>query len=209
MRNKEIFKLVLAASLLAMTFVLDIVIKAIPGLNIAMPLGGGFLGFHLLPLLLIGIWLGFKYGLASGIIYGVASFFYDGYSFAFFASNVGDSILIILLDYIIPFGGFAVAALFSKSLEKRSHFVYAVITAFTIRWASSTIVGAILWATYADGHEWTSNLLTSLNNNALLYSGVYNITYNITTAFVIIFIGLISFRQLRDIKNNYLTENGQ
>lgn len=208
-RNKEVFKLALAATLIAITFTLDIVTGIIPGLNISMPLGGRILGISLLPLALIGFWLGFKYGLIAGIMYGVISFFYDGYSFAYFASNIGETFLIFMLDYVIAFAGFSVTGLFRQGLKKRSHFVYALIIAFTIRWASSTVVGAILWATFATGHEWTNNLYVGLNSNGLLYSGIYNMIYNITSFSLVSFIGLMTFKQLGFMRDNYIIESDQ
>lgn len=204
MKNRETFKVVVAASLVAIAFALDFVTGVIPGLNLSMPLGGRFIGISLFPLALIGFWLGFKYGLIAGVIYGLISFFYDGYGLSFFATNLSDALLVFFLDYIVAFGGFAITGLFKQGLEKRSSFILGTVTAISIRWASSTIVGAILWVSYATSHDWTTNLLGSLNGNALLYSGIYNIIYNFTTAIVLILIGMLSFKQLGAIRENYL-----
>lgn len=196
----QIRNVVIVSTLLAIAIALDVVTGMIPGLNLSMPLGGRLFNISLLPIILIGIFLGPIYGIVGAVTYGLFGFFFDGYALSYFATNLGEATLVFLLDYVIAFGALGLSGFFKKSLESPLYFALTTFVVLMIRWLSSTIVGAILWSAYASGSEWTQNLMEGVNNNAFIYSGIYNIIYTITTAITLIIIGGLTLNQFRNLK---------
>jgi len=196
----QIRNVVIVSTLLAIAIALDIVTGMIPGLNLSMPLGGRLFNISLLPIILIGVFLGPIYGIVGAVTYGLFGFFYDGYALSYFATNLGEAALVFFLDYVVAFGALGLSGFFKKTLDSPLYFAITTLVVLTIRWISSTIVGAILWAAYASGSEWTQNLMDGVNNNAFIYSGIYNIIYTLTTALSLIIIGSLTLTQFRNLK---------
>ncbi len=196
----QIRNVVIVSTLLAIAIALDVVTGMIPGLNLSMPLGGRLFNISLLPIILIGIFLGPIYGIVGAVTYGLFGFFFDGYALSYFATNLGEATLVFLLDYVIAFGALGLSGFFKKSLESPLYFALTTFVVLMIRWLSSTTVGAILWAAYASDSEWTQNLMDLVYNNAFIYSGIYNIIYTITTAVTLIIIGCLTLNQFRNLK---------
>ena len=202
----QIRNVVIVSTLLAIAIALDVVTGMIPGLNLSMPLGGRLFNISLLPIILIGVFLGPIYGIVGAVTYGLFGFFFDGYALSYFATNLGEATLVFLLDYVIAFGALGLSGFFKKSLDTPIYFALTTFVVLMIRWLSSTIVGAILWAAYASGSEWTQNLMEGVNNNAFIYSGIYNIIYTLTTAISLIVIGGLTLNQFRNLKTQ-ITSN--
>lgn len=196
----DLKSIVLVAMFLAIAIVIDIVTGVIPGLNLSMPLGGRLFNISLLPIILIGIFLGPIYGLSGAIIFGVFGFFMDGYGIAYFSQNLSQALLVFLLDYIVSFGALGLSGFLKKSLNSPFHITLTITFTLMIRFISSTIVGALLWVAYASGDSWTNNLLNNVGNNALIYSGIYNIIYTLTTIITLSIISVLMLKQLRNLK---------
>ncbi|MBN3490499.1 energy-coupled thiamine transporter ThiT [Acholeplasma equirhinis] len=168
--NKELKKLVLTAVLAALAIALGFVIKITPGLNLEMPQGGNVFGINMLPLILIGIVIGWQYGLLGGAVYGVISLIMDGYTFHWGS---------FLLDYIIPFAGIAaVGGFFGKDVLKGwKKLALVFLCAFILRWISHGLSGVLIFADYAP-----------VGTNAWFYSFIlYNLPY-LATTFTISFV---------------------
>lgn len=196
----QIRNVVIVSTLLAIAIALDVITGLIPGLNLSMPLGGRLFNVSLLPIIMIGIFLGPVYGIVGAVTYGLFGFFYDGYALSYFATNLSEALLVFFLDYIVAFGALGLSGFFKKALGSRIWFSITAVVVLLIRWLSSTIVGAILWAAYASGSEFTQNLMDSVNQNAFIYSGIYNIIYTLTTALSIIIIGSLALPQFKELK---------
>lgn len=199
----RIRNIVIVSTLLAIAIALDVITGMIPGLNLSMPLGGRLFNISLLPIILIGIFLGPVYGIVGAVTYGLFGFFFDGYALSYFATNLGEAALVFFLDYVVAFGALGFSGFFKKSLNSPLYFSITTIIVLAIRWASSTVVGALLWASYAAGSEWTANLMQGVDNNALIYSGIYNLTYTLTTVISIIIIGSLTLTQFRELKRQF------
>ena len=193
-------KVAIVSTLLAIAIALDVVTGMMLGLNLSMPLGGRLFNISLLPIILIGIFLGPVYGIVGAVTYGLFGFFYDGYALSYFATNLTDALIVFFLDYIVAFGALGLSGFFKKSLDHVLNFSLTTIFVLLIRWVSSTIVGAILWSAYATDNEWTQNLMSGVGNNAFIYSGIYNIIYTLTTAVSLIVIGSLALTQFRTLK---------
>lgn len=199
----DIKRIALVSVLLALAITIDIVTGFIPGLNASLPLGGRILNISLLPIMLIGLFTGPLYGVIGAVIYGIFGYFADGYALSFFADNLVDALIVFLLDYIIAFGALGLVGVFKKALDKPIYFVVMSLSALLIRWLSATIVGAILWISYATSNSWTNSILEGVGNNAFIYSGIYNLAYTIPTFIVINVIVVLAFKQLRELKENF------
>jgi len=226
-QNVETKKMIATINLLAIAIVLDVLINAIPVLNLSMPFGGKFFGLSMLPIVLIGLMFGLKYGLISGFIYAMYNF---GIDYIIYIETLritlegwtGESwgtfkiVLLILFDYVIPFMAFGLAGLFKDGFKNKLHFIYAFVFVSIIRLVSSTISGVILWSSsieYATSQvelgEANENIATQLfafvGNNLWLYSLGYNFIYVATTLATVLVIGLLTYRRLQLLNNTYFS----
>lgn len=228
MKNKlETKKMIATINLLAMAIILDVLINAIPVLNLSMPFGGKFFGISMLPIVIIGLMFGLKYGLISGFIYAMYNF---GIDYIIYIETLkvtlegwtGESwgatkiFFLILFDYIIPFMAFGLSGLFKEGFKQKSKFIYAFITVSLIRLISSTISGIILWSSsikYAvdqveqgeAGENIGTRIFSLVGNKVWLYSLSYNFIYITTTLIVTLSIGLLSYKRLQVITEDYFT----
>src|SRR5690554_2802159 len=157
MKNKELTKLIVTAIMVAVAIVLDVIVSSIPGLNLSMPFGGKFFGISILPLIIIGLIYGLKYGLLGGFTYAIYNFSFDYLIYlstlkATLESWTGTTwtfwhiLALILFDYLIPFTAYGLAGLFKKdNLNTISNIVKAVLLVSVVRLVSSSIGGVLLW----------------------------------------------------------------
>jgi thiamine transporter len=219
--KKETKRMLIAVNLLAFAIILDVITNAIPGLNLSMPFGGKFFGISMLPLVLIGLIVGLKYGLISGLIYAIYNFGVDyiiyletlritleswtGTSWTF-----GMITMLILFDYVIPFTAFGLSGLFKDGLNQPIQMIKAILFVSVIRLISSTISGVILWQSsilYASEqvnlHGEAPNLATRIfafvGESLWLYSFGYNFIYIFTTTLAVSLIGLLIFKRVKEI----------
>lgn len=226
-KSVETKKMIATINLLAIAIVLDVLTNAIPVLNLSMPFGGKFFGISMLPLVLIGLMFGLKYGLISGFIYAMYNF---GIDYIIYLETLritlegwtGESwgafkiTMLILFDYVIPFMAFGLAGLFKDSFKYKLHFIYAFVFVSVVRLISATLSGVILWGSsieYAtqqvEQGEANENIATQIfsfvGNNLWLYSLGYNFVYVATTLATVLVIGLLIYKRLQMLKNDYFS----
>lgn len=132
MKKKEVFSLSFSAIFLSFAVVIEVVFKMIP----SMPNGGG-ISLAMLPLAIISIVCGWKYGILAGAAYGIIDCFcLDGYGFNPFS---------FFLDYVLAFAAMGVVGVFrNKILEgNKLHFVFGLLLAAFLRWCFSGFSGVI------------------------------------------------------------------
>jgi len=227
--KKETKKLLITVNLLALAIVLDLVTSAIPGLNLSMPFGGKFFGISMLPLVLIGLLVGLKYGLLSGFIYALYNFGIDYIiyletlrvtleSWTGISWSIGMIVLLILLDYVIPFMAFGLSGLFKNGFNKFSKYLNAILLVSFIRLISSTLSGVILWSSsiiYAseqvalgnESHDLATSIFSFVGNNLFLYSFGYNFIYIFTTTLLVSIISFLTHKRLLEISNYFELSN--
>jgi len=196
--NKELRKLLTTTILVVVAIVIDVLITVIPGLNLSMPMGGKLFGISLIPLVLIGLLFGLKYGLLGGFIYALYNFSFD---YLIYLSTLQATLeswtgtpwsfwhimALILFDYIIPFMAFGLSGLFKKNDLKLKNIVLSVTLVSVVRLISSSIAGVLLWgssiqyAASAGDNNIATQIFSFVNNNLVLYSLIYNIIYILTT----------------------------
>lgn len=102
-----------------------------------MPMGGSVTLFSMLFICLIGYWFGAKYGLITGVAYGLLQFIIDPYMV---------SIWQVLFDYPLAFGGLGLSGLFcNKKWGLQIGYIVGVVGRFIF----STLSGVIFFAEYA------------------------------------------------------------
>lgn len=219
--KKETKRMLIAVNLLAFAIILDVITNAIPGLNLSMPFGGKFFGISMLPLVLIGLIVGLKYGLISGLIYAIYNFSADYIiyletlritleSWTGISWNFGMIVLLVLFDYVIPFTAFGLSGLFKDGFSSKLNMIKSILFVSAIRLVSSTLSGVILWQSsiiYASEqvnlHGEAPNLATRIfsfvGERLWLYSFGYNFIYIFTTTISVGLIGLLIFNRVREI----------
>ena len=102
-----------------------------------MPMGGSVTLLSMLFVCLIGYWFGLKYGLITGIAFGLLQFIIDPYML---------SIPQVILDYPFAFGALGLSGLFcNKKIGLQIGYVIGVVG----RFVCSTLSGVIFFADYA------------------------------------------------------------
>ena len=134
---------------------------------IQMPQGGS-VSLAMIPLFIIAIRRGAPVGIASGAVYGLISLAIDGQIF---------HPLSILLDYVLAFGLLGISGLFPKKL---SGIIFGIISGVGLRFSSSLVSGAVLFAEYAPQGQ-----------NVWAYSAIYQASYLIPELVIsVVIIGL-------------------
>ena len=102
-----------------------------------MPMGGSVTLLSMLFVCLIGYWFGLKYGLITGIAFGLLQFIIDPYML---------SIPQVILDYPFAFGALGLSGVFcNKKFGLQIGYVIGVVG----RFVCSTLSGVIFFADYA------------------------------------------------------------
>ncbi len=102
-----------------------------------MPMGGSVTLLSMLFICLIGYWFGPKYGLITGVAYGLLQFIIDPYMV---------SIWQVILDYPLAFGALGLSGLFcNQKWGLQIGYVVGVVGRFIF----STLSGVIFFADYA------------------------------------------------------------
>ena len=167
-----------------------------------LPYGGSVTVASMLPIIIISYRHGIKYGLITGLAYGIIQQLLGLKTLSYVTTWV--SILaVILLDYIIAFAVIGFGGLFKKIIKNQpAALVAGTILACLLRYACHVISGATVWAG-----------LSIPTNAALIYSFGYNATYmipeTIVTVVLAYYIGsLIDFRNpsIRHMKQTEKTK---
>ena len=158
-----------------------------------MPYGGSVTIASMLPIVIAAYRHGFLWGLGTALTNSVIQLLLGVNNLSYFST--WQSILaIILLDYIVAFGVFAISGLFRR-VEKRQNFafLYGILLSSVLRYICHVISGATVWVG-----------LSIPDNAALLYSLSYNATYMIPETIVLVAIG-VYLTSMIDFRSQYPT----
>ena len=132
-----------------------------------LPNGGGVTFASMVPIIMISLLYGAKYGIVSGVIYslvqGVMGFYAPP------VQNFSSFLIVILFDYLIAFTVLGCADLFWK-LFKRVKWAIPLCGTFTVflRFLCHLVSGVAIWSAYAPEGQ-----------SPFAYSLVYNASYMI------------------------------
>lgn len=171
-------KLVTGGVLIALGTVLS-VIKVFE-----MPYGGSITFCSMLPVMLFSYKYGIKWGVFSGLIYGVLQFLLG--TGAIKGLTLGAVIGVVVFDFLVAFGVLGFAGVFRKKIKNNAlGFSLGVLVAAFLRYLSHIISGYIFFGDYAEWYftqegfalgEWSMQNFNG-SSLALWYSAVYNGTY--------------------------------
>ena len=133
-KNEVVFGIAFSAMMIALAICFEVLCKVIPFLQ--MPLGGG-ISLAMLPLALVTVVCGVKYGICAGVAFGLINFLIDGYGF---------NLASFILDYIIGFTVISMIGIFRKDIlkGKTRYFIFGFILGLLLRWIASGSVELLM-----------------------------------------------------------------
>lgn len=159
MNSKKLLALTESAVMLALSFVLNLVVLW------QMPLGGKVTLVSMLPVMLIGIRHGVKWGFATTFAYAILQ---TALSFAKVASwglTATVFIVCILFDYLLPYALLGIPSLFRRG--GKVMIIVGVSLALVARFACHFLTGATIWA------NWVDDAPGAILSYSLIYNGQY------------------------------------
>ena len=139
---------------------------------IDLPYGGSVTVAHMVPVILIAYRYGPKWGLFSGLTYGVLQALLGMKSLSY-ATSIWAGIAIVVLDYLAAYLFLGAGAWFRKLKSQPAAVTLGALCACVLRYVCHVITGATVWAG-----------LSIPTSAALSFSLIYNATYMIPETIV-------------------------
>ena len=154
-------KLTTTGILLALSIVLSMIRL------FTLPQGGSVTPASMLPIIIVSLLYGNRWGILSGIVSGILSMLLTGGIPAPPVTNIRYYFLVLLLDYILAFGFLGFSSFFYRLYGKKPLSVpFAAATVIFLRFLCHFTSGIFIWGVYAwEGY------------GAALYSLLYNGSY--------------------------------
>ena len=148
-----------------------------------LPYGGSVTIGCMLPIIIIGYRHGIRWGLVSGLVFGILQQLLDLNTLSY-VTTWQSIVAVIFLDYIIAFLVIGLGGVFRKSMPQHKALAVGTVTVCLLRYLCHVISGATVWAG-----------LSIPTNAALWYSIGYNATYmvpeTIVTATLAYYVGSV------------------
>lgn len=143
----------------------------------SLPQGGEVTLCATLPLVLVGYRYGVKWGFATCFVYAIIQLLL-GLKNVSYAETIGVALLIILLDYLIPYTVFGLSGLF-RGKKQIPALCGGLLLCTALRYVSHVVVGYVVWGQWAGG-EWLTALCSALGvpESGSLYLLLYSLGYN-------------------------------
>lgn len=184
MKKKEVFNLSFSAIFLSFAVVIEVIFKVVPGF----PNGGG-VSLAMLPLAIISIVCGWKYGVVAGLAYGVIDCFcLDGYGFNPFS---------FVLDYVLAFASLGIVGVFREKIlsGSKGYFILGLVLAGLLRWTFSGFSGVINANVWGYDSAFLEGIFGQGNGSTIwlyIYSFLYyNLPYISVSIALCIIVGLL------------------
>jgi thiamine transporter len=153
-------KLAVSSIFIALSTILS---ELIP--SISLPFGGSITVLSMVPVCLIGIMFGIKWGICSGLVYGVIQMFFGFGNFAY-ATGFIAVLTIALFDYVVAYGVLGLSGIFMKLVKNKAvAALLGVILCCFLRFVCHFITGVTVWREIVS--TW----------GAIWYSITYNASY--------------------------------
>lgn len=164
-------KLTVSAIFIALSTVLS---ELIP--SISLPFGGSITLLSMVPVCLIGIMFGVKWGIFANLAYGCIQLLFglSNVTYAAGIAGVWGALAVLLFDYVIAYGALGLSGAFKNTVKNKFlSAVLGVVLACLLRYLCHFITGVTIWREIADlwGAVWYS----------VTYNGTYMIPELITT----------------------------
>ncbi len=130
-----------------------------------LPMGGSITLFSQVPIIIIGYRYGAKWGIPTGIIYGILQMLLQGLGNFAYVKGIGAYLILILADYVFAFMALGLGgAMFKKSVKNQSLALgLGAFVGSLLRFICHFISGVTIWGEYADG--WKSVWVYSFGYN--------------------------------------------
>ena len=167
-------KITVSAIMVALSIVLTLVSKVIPAPWLQ---GGSITIASAVPIILVSLILGWKWGLISSVAFSIIQMMTGFYSpptqtFIYF-------VLVILFDYVLAFGVYGLAGIFYPLFKKRPWAIpLSGCIVMVLRFVCHIISGVLIWGVYAEEGQ-------SVWQYSLLYNGTYMVPEIIITTIVL------------------------
>ncbi len=192
--NENTQKLTVCAVMVAMSTVLSFIKFA------QLPYGGSVTLFSFVPLLFAGYAFGWKWGIGSGIAYGILQAMF-GISEAVAGLQWWQVILCAAFDYIFAGASLGLAGMFRKPLKNhRAAFAAGTVTACLLKYMFHFLSGFIIFSGYAEwffteggGASYGSKILEAFSGQGLaaIYSLIYNGLFSIPEMIISVIMAMI------------------
>ncbi len=179
-KNKPVYKLTFSAVMVALASALSL-IKIYE-----LPLGGAVTLLSMLPIVVISISLGLKWGVGSSFVYSLIQLFFGITLDGLLGWGLTATYLVgvIFLDYLIPFTVLGLAGAFAKKGYVGT--LAGISLVFVLRFVSHLFSGAIL---FGIPEKWADKF-----SNVWLYSAAYNGSYMLPELVITLVAAAIIFR---------------
>ena len=153
-------KLAVSSIFIALSTILS---ELIP--SISLPFGGSITVLSMVPVCLIGIMFGVKWGVCANLVYGIIQMFFGFGNFSY-ATGLLAVITIALFDYIVAYAVLGLSGIFTKVIKNRVlAAVLGVVLCCLLRYLCHFITGVTVWREIVN--TW----------GAIWYSITYNASY--------------------------------
>ncbi len=179
-RNKKLITLAECGLMLALSVALSF------ATIYKLPWGGSVTLFSTLPVMLISIRHGLRWGLATSFLFSWFQILQGG----IFSWGLTPVMLIgsLFLDYIIAFTVLGLAGLFRRHGDKGC--ILGVVLASLLRFVTHFIAGFVLWANYEEFVVFGSSFV----NRPFLYSFLYNGAYMLPETVLVVVGAVLLFK---------------
>lgn len=168
----------------------------------SLPYGGSVTFFSMLPLLMVGYMFGVKWGLFSGLVYGVLQCVLGALTSTPFASQSAVNVVfIILLDYLVAFAVLGLSGTFKGKIKNTAvSFAVGSVVAMLARFVSHFVSGVLFFGTWAEWYftqegfpAWGQKILDTFGGLKLsmVYSLIYQASYMIPEIIITVVVGVI------------------
>ncbi len=161
----------------------------------SLPMGGSVTLFSQVPIIIVGYRYGTKWGISTGIIYGILEMLLQGLGNFAYVKGIGAYLVLILADYVFAFMALGLGgAMFKKSVKNQSLAIgLGAFVGSLIRFICHFISGVTIWGEYANG--WKSVWVYSLG-----YNGSYMAVEAVISVVVVVLLSFVlDFNQV-DLK---------
>lgn len=195
-KQSKTFRLTVTAVMIALGTVLSM-------LKIySLPYGGSVTFFSMLPLLMVGYMFGVKWGLFSGLVYGILQCVLGALTSTPFASQSAVNVVfIILLDYLVAFSVLGLSGTFKGKIKNTTvSFAVGSVVAMLARFVSHFVSGVLFFGTWAEWYftqegfpAWGQKVLDTFGGLKLsmIYSLIYQASYMLPEIIITVIIGVI------------------
>lgn len=156
-----------------------------------MPFGGSITLAHTLPLILLSFFKGYKSGGKAALIFSFMKIIFSFHTPP--VQNITSYILVILLDYFIPYFLVGIVSFYSRIFKnERYNIIFGIIISEFFRFIFSVISGFVIWSGYFN-----------FKVQILSYSIIYNLSYMVPNLIISLVIFAMVYKPIKNIIKDF------